>query len=52
MNFEITEVDDGRSALTITETLTAKAESGARAFRWDLCALLLWACTVAVAVVR
>jgi uncharacterized protein YndB with AHSA1/START domain len=52
VNFEISEADDGRSALTITETLAAKAEGAARAFRWDLCALLLWACTVAVAVVR
>jgi hypothetical protein len=45
--------------LTITETLAygtsaagAEARAEAGSFRWDLCALLLWACTVAVAFVR
>jgi uncharacterized protein YndB with AHSA1/START domain len=49
--FEIESTDDGGSRLTITETLgaTASAEHG---FRWDLCALLLWACTVATVLVR
>jgi uncharacterized protein YndB with AHSA1/START domain len=50
VSFEISRNDEGASVLTITETLTASAEAGS--FRWDLCALLLWACTVAVAFVR
>jgi hypothetical protein len=39
--------------LTITETLDAEvqARSGG-GFRWELCALLLWACTAAVALMR
>jgi hypothetical protein len=59
VSFEISSNDDGASVLTITETfaygtLTAGAEARAEAggFRWELCALLLWACTVAVAFVR
>jgi uncharacterized protein YndB with AHSA1/START domain len=54
VSFEISRNDDGASVLTITETLTAGTEARAEAcgFRWDLCALLLWACTVAVALVR
>ena len=54
VSFEISRNDEGASVLTITETLTAGAETRAEAgsFRWDLCALLLWACTVAVAFVR
>src|SRR5262245_35113216 len=53
VSFEISD-DDGASVLTITETLHAGVEARAQAggFRWDLCALLLWACTVAVALVR
>ena len=53
VSFEISRNDEGASVLTITETMTAagaRAEAGS--FRWDLCALLLWACTVAVALVR
>jgi uncharacterized protein YndB with AHSA1/START domain len=54
VSFEITTDDRGASVLTITETLSAAthARAGAGGFRWDLCALLLWACTVAVAMVR
>ena len=54
VSFEISRNDEGASVLTITETLTAGTEARADAgsFRWDLCALLLWACTVAVAFVR
>jgi uncharacterized protein YndB with AHSA1/START domain len=54
VSFEISRNDEGASVLTITETLTAGTEARAEAgsFRWDLCALLLWACTVAVAFVR
>jgi uncharacterized protein YndB with AHSA1/START domain len=54
VSFEIAGGDDGASVLTITETLSAEAHAGSAAggFRWDLCALLLWACTVAVALVR
>ena len=54
VSFEISSTDDGASVLTITETLSAGAEARAEAgsVRWDLCALLLWACTVAVAFVR
>ena len=54
VSFEISSTDDGASVLTITETLSAGAEGRAEAgsLRWDLCALLLWACTVAVAFVR
>ena len=49
--FEIESTDTGGSRLTITETLGASA-SAEHGFRWDLCALLLWACTVATALVR
>jgi uncharacterized protein YndB with AHSA1/START domain len=54
VSFEISRNDEGASVLTITETMTAGAGARAEAgsFRWDLCALLLWACTVAVAFVR
>ena len=54
VSFEISSTDDGASVLTITETLSAGAEACAEAgsLRWDLCALLLWACTVTVAFVR
>jgi uncharacterized protein YndB with AHSA1/START domain len=59
VSFEISRNDDGASVLTITETLAvgtlnggAEARADAGSFRWDLCALLLWACTVAVAFVR
>ena len=52
VSFEISSNDDGASVLTITETLNAGAGADAGGFRWDLCALLLWACTVAVAFVR
>ena len=54
VSFEISSNDDGTSVLTITETLNAgvRANADAGGFRWDLCALLLWACTVAVAFVR
>ena len=54
VSFEISSTDDGASVLTITETLSAGCEARAEAgsLRWDLCALLLWACTVAVALVR
>jgi uncharacterized protein YndB with AHSA1/START domain len=53
VSFEISTAG-GASVLTITETLhaDAKADAGVSGFRWDLCALLLWACTVAVALVR
>jgi uncharacterized protein YndB with AHSA1/START domain len=49
--FEIESTEDGGSRLTITETLGASASAEHR-FRWDLCALLLWACTVATVLVR
>jgi len=54
VSFEISSTERGASVLTITETLTADAEARADTggFRWELCALLLWACTVAVAFVR
>ena len=54
VSFEISPTDNGASVLTITETLHAEAHAhaGVSGFRWDLCALLLWACTVAVALVR
>ena len=58
VSFEISSADDGASVLTITETLHsetlhAQASAGAGGgFRWELCALLLWACTAAVALVR
>ena len=54
VSLEISSDQEGASVLTITETLTAgaRAEADACGFRWDLCALLLWACTVAVAMVR
>ena len=54
VSFEISTADDGASVLTITETLHAEAHAHAAGggFRWDLCALLLWACTAAVALVR
>ena len=53
VSFEISSNDDGASVLTITETLDAGARTRADAggFRWELCALLLWACTAAVALV-
>ena len=51
VSFSIESTDDGGSRLTITETLSASA-SADRGFRWDLCALLLWACTMATALVR
>ena len=54
VSFEISSDDEGASVLTITETLDtdARARAGASGFRWELCALLLWACTAAVALVR
>jgi uncharacterized protein YndB with AHSA1/START domain len=54
VSFEISTSDGGASVLTITETmhLEAQAGGGVSGFRWDLCALLLWACTAAVALVR
>lgn len=54
VSFEISTNDDGVSVLTIQETLNAEAcaRAGVSGFRWDLCALLLWACTAAVALVR
>src|SRR5262245_25709171 len=54
VSFEISTSDDGASLLTITETMHAEAQAhaGAGGFRWELCALLLWACTAAVALVR
>ena len=54
VSFEISTVESGASVLTITETLHAEAHAhaGVTGFRWDLCALLLWACTVAAALVR
>src|SRR5690349_7902750 len=54
VSFEIATVADGASVLTITETLhtEAHAHAGVSGFRWELCALLLWACTFAVALVR
>lgn len=54
VSFEISTSDSGTSVLTITETLDAeaRANAGVTGFRWDLCALLLWACTVAAALVR
>ena len=54
VSFEISRNDEGASVLTITETLSSGSEARAEAgsLRWDLCALLLWACTVAVAFVR
>jgi len=53
VSFEIASAEDGASVLTITETLDAEvqARSGGD-FRWELCALLLWACTAAVALMR
>ena len=53
VSFEIASAEDGASVLTITETLDAEvqARSGG-GFRWELCALLLWACTAAVALMR
>jgi uncharacterized protein YndB with AHSA1/START domain len=53
VSFEIASAEDGASVLTITETLDAEvqARSGV-GFRWELCALLLWACTAAVALMR
>ena len=53
VSFEISTGDDGSSVLTITETLQGDAHAQAGCgFRWELCALLLWACTAAVALVR
>jgi uncharacterized protein YndB with AHSA1/START domain len=52
VSFEISADEQGGSVLTITETLSARACADTGGFRWDLCALLLWACTVAVAFVR
>ena len=54
VSFEISGADDGASVLTIKETLNAEAhaQAGGYGFRWELCALLLWACTAAVALVR
>ena len=53
VSFEISTGDDGTSVLTIRETLQADAHAQAACgFRWELCALLLWACTAAVALVR
>ena len=52
VTFAIDPVDDGAaSRLTITETLSASA-STERGHRWDLCLLLLWACSVASAILR
>ena len=48
----IATTDDGGSRLTVTETLSAEASAAGHGFRWDLCAVLLWACTVATALVR
>lgn len=53
VSFEISSTDDGASVLTITETLDAEAQArSGGGFRWELCALLLWACTAAVALMR
>jgi uncharacterized protein YndB with AHSA1/START domain len=52
VTFAIATSDDGGSRLTITETLSAEAGAGGRGSRWELCALLLWACTAAAALVR
>ena len=54
VSFEISTADDGASLLTITETLQAdaRAQASDRSLRWELCALLLWACTAAIALVR
>ena len=54
VSFEISTAGGGSSVLTIRETLHAEAHAHADAggFRWDLCALLLWACTLAAALVR
>ena len=58
VSFEISSDFDGASVLTITETLHAEtldaqaSTASAGGFRWELCALLLWACTAAVALVR
>jgi uncharacterized protein YndB with AHSA1/START domain len=54
VSFEIATGETGTSVLTITETLHAGAGARAAAdgFRWDLCALLLWACTAVAALVR
>lgn len=48
----IATTDDGGSRLTITESLSAQASAAGHGFRWDLCALLLWACTMAATLVR
>ena len=48
----IAATDDGGSRLTITESLSAQASAAGLGFRWELCALLLWACTAAAALVR
>jgi uncharacterized protein YndB with AHSA1/START domain len=55
VSFEIATAEGGDSVLTITETLEgagAQAQASVSSFRWELCALLLWACTAAVALVR
>jgi uncharacterized protein YndB with AHSA1/START domain len=55
VSFEIATTDDGDSVLTITETMEgagAQAQASVSSLRWELCAILLWACTAAVALVR
>jgi uncharacterized protein YndB with AHSA1/START domain len=52
VTFAIATTADGGSRLTITETLSAEASARSGGFRWELCALLLWACTAACALVR
>lgn len=51
VTFAISPIDQGASRLTITETLSASA-STERGHRWDLCLLLLWACSAASALLR
>jgi len=55
--FAIGTSDDGRSRLTITETLPEQsprlsARASAGRMRWEVRVLSLWACTVAVASMR
>jgi uncharacterized protein YndB with AHSA1/START domain len=48
----IAATDDGGSRLTITESLSPQASAAGHGFRWELCALLLWASTAIAALVR
>jgi len=57
VTFAIATTDTGCTRLTITETLAAGSSASAKAgsaavMRWDLCLFLLWACTVAAALMR